>query len=91
MLFFNLNKSTGYSIDEITPDRFTPKYTQPIEVPDGNKVTLKIVTYRNNKPVGRVIAFPREELVKRVRREKKNIPKLTINANIGLKYRTKGL
>lgn len=59
------NLDIYYTIDETTPDKFSKKYTQPIELPDGKAVTLKVVTYRNGKQVGRVIAFPREVLVKR--------------------------
>ncbi len=55
-----------YTIDETLPDSFTPKYSQPIEIPPG-PVTLKAVTYRGGKQVGKVIAIPRSELLKRVK------------------------
>ena len=53
-----------YTLNETLPDRFSPRYTQPIEIPEG-PVTLKVITYRAGKPVGRMIALSREELRKR--------------------------
>lgn len=55
-----------YSLDETIPDKFGPRYTQPIEVPEG-PVTLKVVTYRAGKPIGRVVALSRAELKKRAK------------------------
>lgn len=55
-----------YTIDETVPDPFTPRYTKPIEIPEG-PLTLKVVSYRNGKPVGRVVALPREELKRRAK------------------------
>jgi hexosaminidase len=54
-----------YTMDETTPDKFSKKYQQALEIPQGNGVTLKLMTYQNGKPVGRMIALPREELAKR--------------------------
>lgn len=62
------NLDIYYTLDETTPDKFSAKYTQPFEVPNGTSVTLKVVTYRDGKLIGRVIAFPREELVKRAKK-----------------------
>jgi hexosaminidase len=53
-----------YSWDESHPDKFYPKYTAPLIVPH-DAVTLKIVTYRNGKQVGRQINMPVTELKKR--------------------------
>ncbi len=58
-----------YTIDETIPDKFSTKFTQPIDFPEGKSVTLKVVTYRNGKQVGKVIAFPREELKKRLKKQ----------------------
>ena len=55
-----------YSLDETIPDPFGPRYTKPIEIPQG-PVTLKVVTYRAGKPVGKVVALPRGELQKRAK------------------------
>jgi hexosaminidase len=57
-----------YTLDETDPDIFTAKYTAPIVVPDGNNVTLRVATYRGNKRVGKVINYPREVLMKRVKK-----------------------
>jgi len=53
-----------YSIDDTMPGRFSPRYTQPLLIPEGN-VTLRVITYRNGKPAGRQLTFKRDELVKR--------------------------
>ena len=55
-----------YTLNESLPDKYTAKYTKPIEIPEGVAVTLKVITYRDGKPVGKMIPIPREELVKRV-------------------------
>jgi hexosaminidase len=59
-----------YTIDETTPDRFSTKYTQPVEVPEGTSVTLKVITYKNGKPVGRMIPISRDDLKTRVPKAK---------------------
>jgi len=53
-----------YTIDDAMPDQFTLKYTQPVQLPHG-PVTLRVVTYRNGKPIGHLITLKREELEKR--------------------------
>lgn len=55
-----------YTIDDAVPSRYSPKYTQPIEIPEG-PVTLRTITYRNGKPIGRMIVLKREELKKRAK------------------------
>ncbi len=54
-----------YTLNETTPDKHTPQYRTPIEIPEG-PVSLKVMTYRNGKPVGKMVVLPREMLVKRV-------------------------
>ncbi|MDE3251255.1 MAG: family 20 glycosylhydrolase [Bacteroidota bacterium] len=54
-----------YSFDNSFPDRFYPKYTQPILAPK-EAVMLKVVTYEGKKQVGRIIAMPLAELKARV-------------------------
>jgi hexosaminidase len=54
-----------YTLNETMPDQYTTKYTGPVEIPEGTSVTFKVITYRDGKPVGRIIPVPREELVKR--------------------------
>ncbi len=56
-----------YSFDNSFPDKFYPKYTEPLTVPK-DAVMLKVITYRGDKPVGRMIAMPVDELKKRARK-----------------------
>ncbi len=53
-----------YSIDDSMPDKFSTKYTQPIELPDG-PITLRVITYRAGKPIGHLITLKRAELERR--------------------------
>jgi hexosaminidase len=53
-----------YSFDETIPDPFYPKYQNSLSIPKG-AVGLKVITYRNNKPVGRLITMPVAILEKR--------------------------
>jgi hexosaminidase len=53
-----------YSFDNTFPDRFYPKYTEPLIFPK-EAVMLKVITYKGKKPVGRMIYMPIEELQKR--------------------------
>ena len=58
-----------YTFDNSFPDRFYPKYTAPL-VPPKDAVMLKLVTYKGNKQVGRLISIPVEDLNKRADRKK---------------------
>ncbi|MFT6205870.1 MAG: hexosaminidase [Spirosomataceae bacterium] len=53
-----------YTINNTFPDKYTSKYTEPIIIPEGD-VTLKAVTYRNGRLIGRMLSIPLEELEKR--------------------------
>lgn len=53
-----------YSFDNSYPDRFYPKYTQPLTVPK-EATQIKVITYRGKEPVGRMISMPISELNKR--------------------------
>lgn len=53
-----------FTFDETNPDNFYPKYSSPLSVPK-DAVTLKVVTYRNGKQIGKQINMPIEELKKR--------------------------
>ena len=53
-----------YSFDNSFPDRFYPKYSSPL-TPPKDAVMLKVITYQGEKPVGRLISMPVEELQKR--------------------------
>lgn len=53
-----------YTFDNTDPDPFTPKYETPLRVPR-NATWLRVVTYRDNRPMGKVITLPIKELEKR--------------------------
>ncbi|MET3114239.1 hexosaminidase [Pedobacter sp. CG_S7] len=53
-----------YSFDNSYPDHFYPKYTEPL-LPPKDATLLKVITYKDNKPVGRMLNMPIEELNKR--------------------------
>jgi len=53
-----------YSFDNSFPDNFYPRYSSPVAVPK-DAVTMKVITYRNGKPIGRMMVFTRAELNKR--------------------------
>ncbi|MDP4283132.1 MAG: family 20 glycosylhydrolase [Bacteroidota bacterium] len=50
-----------YTFDNSFPDKFYPKYTEPLIVPE-DAVALKLITYRDGKPIGRMITVPVTEL-----------------------------
>lgn len=58
------NLDIYYTFDNTNPDNFTPKYEAPLQVPR-NATWLRVVTYRNNMPVGKVITLTIKELEKR--------------------------
>lgn len=58
-----------YSFDNSFPDRFYPKYKQPVLVPK-DAVNLKVITYRGKEPIGRMITIPVAELRKRAEKKK---------------------
>ncbi len=53
-----------YTFDETHPDNFYPKYQIPLTVPK-DALSLKVITYKSGKPVGREIKIPVTELEKR--------------------------
>lgn len=53
-----------YSFDNSFPDNFYPKYKEPVALPR-DASTMKVITYRDGKPIGRMIVFTREEINKR--------------------------
>jgi hexosaminidase len=58
-----------YSFDETNPDEYYPKYEKSLIIPK-DALHLKVVTYRNGKPIGRQINMPVAELIKRTQRKK---------------------
>ena len=59
-----------YSFDNSYPDRFYPKYTEPIIVPK-DATQLRVITYRGKQPIGRMITMPISELQSRIDRRTK--------------------
>ncbi len=57
-----------YDIDGGMPGIYSPKYTQPFEMPEG-PVTLRVVTYRNGAPIGHLITLRPNDLKARARGE----------------------
>jgi hexosaminidase len=53
-----------YTLDGAMPNRYASKYSNPVELPDG-PVTLRMITYRNGKPIGHLITLKPDELKKR--------------------------
>lgn len=55
-----------YSFDNSFPDKFYPKYTTPLIVPI-DAFQMKLIAYKNGKPVGRMLTMPVSELKTRAR------------------------
>jgi hexosaminidase len=53
-----------YTFNETIPDNYYPVYETPLSVPKG-ATNLRVVTYRGNEKVGKVIVMPVAELNKR--------------------------
>jgi len=56
--------SIHYSFDNSFPDNFYPVYKEPLMVPK-EAAAIKMITYRNNKPIGRLLVIPMADLKKR--------------------------
>lgn len=56
--------SIHYSFDNSLPDQFYPKYSSALIVPK-DAAAIKMITYRDGKPSGRMIVIPVAELRKR--------------------------
>lgn len=56
--------SIHYSFDNSYPDKFYPVYTKPLLVPKDAEL-MRVITYRDGKPVGRVQNISVDELNKR--------------------------
>jgi hexosaminidase len=56
-----------YTLDNTFPNQYSPKYKEAVALPpDVDQV--RVMTYRGNKPVGRLISLKTEDLEKRVRK-----------------------
>ncbi len=59
-----------YSFDNSFPDRFYPKYTQPLLVPK-EAAQIKMITYRGKQPIGRMMSISITDLTARLPKLKK--------------------
>ncbi|MBC8051761.1 MAG: family 20 glycosylhydrolase [Sphingobacteriaceae bacterium] len=57
-----------YTFDNSFPDQFYPKYMAPLIVPK-DAGTLKVITYRDGKPIGRLITMQVSELKARIKKK----------------------
>ena len=57
-----------YTFDNSFPDNFYPKYAEPVIVPE-DAVQLKLITYRDGEPIGRMITVPVTELKEKVQKK----------------------
>ena len=62
-----------YSFDNSNPDNFYPKYTHPLTVPKDADM-LKVITYRDGRPIGRQLDMPINELRRRAGIKGKLVP-----------------
>lgn len=56
-----------YTLDNSIPNPYHPKYTGPVELPQGTD-NFRVITYRNGKPVGHLISLKTEDLEKRAKK-----------------------
>lgn len=54
-----------YTFDNSFPDRFYPKYTEAL-IPPKDAVMLRVITYKGDKPVGRMMTLALKDLQQRV-------------------------
>jgi hexosaminidase len=50
-----------YTVDNTFPDRFSPKYTEPLTMPK-DAAMLRVVTYKGKEQKGRMITMPMTEI-----------------------------
>jgi hexosaminidase len=63
-----------YSFDNSNPDKFYPEYSSPLTIPK-EAVMLKVVSYRDGKPIGRQVNMPISVLRRRAELLLKQAPK----------------
>jgi hexosaminidase len=54
-----------YTLDDQMPNDGSPVYTAPFEIPGGGPVTLRLIAYRDGKPVGHLITVKPQDLQRR--------------------------
>ena len=57
-----------FTIDDTMPDNQSTKYTKSVELPD-EAFTLRVITYRNGKPIGHLISLKKDDLKNRAGNE----------------------
>jgi len=58
-----------YTFDGTNPDNTYPRYQgTPLDIPEGAS-QIRVITYRNGKPVGHQIDCPLAEVAKRVKKD----------------------
>jgi hexosaminidase len=57
-----------YSFDNSNPDNYYPEYTTALSIPKEASM-LKVITYRDGKPIGKQINMPIDELKRRANRK----------------------
>ena len=62
------NAELYYTYDNTFPTKKSNRYAAPFVVPEGVTLDLRVMTYVEGKPVGRLLSIPREELVKRAKK-----------------------
>jgi hexosaminidase len=58
-----------YTLDNSIPNQYHSKYTGPIEL-SADVDNFRVISYRNGRPMGRLISLKREDLAKRIRKKK---------------------
>ena len=69
VLLVELGTETGgpdifYTTDNSFPDELSAKYAKPLELP-GNTQMIRMITYRDGKPLGQMMTIRTEDLLKR--------------------------
>lgn len=54
-----------YTLDSAIPNQYYPQYKEPVLVPEGTDM-FRVITYRDGKPLGKMISIPIEDLIKRM-------------------------
>jgi hexosaminidase len=61
------NLDIFFTVDNSIPNQYYSRYEGPIMFPQGADM-LRVITYRDNKPIGRLISLKTEDLEKRVKK-----------------------
>ncbi|MDQ3393162.1 MAG: family 20 glycosylhydrolase [Bacteroidota bacterium] len=56
-----------YTLDNTIPNRYFPKYKAPITLHEGAEL-LRVISYKDGKPIGKLISISTDELIKRIKK-----------------------